>query len=95
MIEANGKSIDYQINLQQFINQYQYSKENQLFERTLPHNINQIKQLLDNQPKKLSQQMKDLLKQEVDVYKRQHIYISFILLIRKRKITRFFFINHF
>ena len=53
MIEANGKSIDYQINLQQFINQYQYSKENQLFERTLPHNINQIKQLLDKQPKKL------------------------------------------
>lgn len=69
MIEANGKSIDYQINLQQFINQYQYSKENQLFERTLPHNINQIKQLLDNQPKKLSQQMKDLLKQEVYVYR--------------------------
>ena len=69
MIEANGKSIDYQINIQQFINQYQYSKENQLFERTLPHNINQIKQLLDNQPKKLSQQMKDLLKQEVYVYR--------------------------
>ena len=69
MIEANGKSINYQINLQQFINQYQYSKENQLFERTLPHNINQIKQLLDNQPKKLSQQMKDLLKQEVYVYR--------------------------
>lgn len=69
MIEANGKSIDYQINLQQFINQYQYSKENQLFERTLPHNINQIKQLLDNQPKKLSQQMKDLLKQEIYVYR--------------------------
>lgn len=69
MIEANGKSIDYQINLQQFINQYQYSKENQLFERTLPHNINQTKQLLDNQPKKLSQQMKDLLKQEVYVYR--------------------------